>query len=125
MLLTKPTLTHYEFIKQVALAWINKDMYCPKDNVAAVSNKKKAENDDNRKTRATKRKLNIDAMSFSSSESRCIPVNPKSLNRTSVSLNIRLNTTMQHLPQLAKKRARCALHRRARNRGGGKSWLML
>jgi len=119
MMLTKPPLTHYEFIKQVALAWINKDMYWPKDNVASISKKRKAENDNNRHTRATKRKLNIDAMSFSSSESRCIPVNSKSLNPTSGSLNIRLNTTMQHLPQLAKKRARCALHRWARNRGGG------
>jgi len=41
MLPTKPTLTHYEFIKQIALAWINKDLYWPKDNVATISKKEK------------------------------------------------------------------------------------
>ena len=118
MLLTKPTLTHYEFIKQVALAWINKDLHWPNDSTTKVSKKRKTEDDDKRKTRATKKRLDIDAMSFSSADSRCFPITSKSLHPSSGSLNIRLNTTMQHLPHLAKKRSRCGLHRWARNREG-------
>jgi len=80
--------------------------------------KKKKQRMMTRERREQQKGLNIDAMPFSSSDSKCTPINSKSLYPSSGSLNIWLNTTMQYLPHLAKKRSRCALHRWARNREG-------
>ena len=116
MLRTKPRYTHYNYIKSIALAWMNKDQFWPKHQ-SAEPRKKKGDDDGVRRTRASK-KLNM-IMSDSSTQLTCTPVNDKTLDPMNGKLKCRLNNSYQHLPERPSgKRSRCALHQWARNRGG-------
>ena len=82
-----------------------------------VSNKREKEQDGSL-TRATKRKIEADMMSASSSTSRCIQITNESLCPHGL-LKRRLNTSFQHLPEVPNaKKPRCQLHRWARDRSG-------
>ena len=117
---SKETVTHYDFIKQIALAWINQEMYWPKKHPAAVasSKKRKRQGDENRQItrRVAAEQIEHDVSSVSSVGSG-VRVNDASLDPIKGKLNCRLNTTVQHFPSKPKaKRPRCALHRWARGR---------
>ena len=119
---SKQALTHYDFIKEISLAWINKEMYFPKVRNVAASRKRKTKDDatkddGKRVTRGAAKKLDIDATSVFSNSSICIEITDNSLHPTSGKLSCRLNTAVQHLPEQKKgKRLRCALHRWSRDR---------
>ena len=113
---SKNYCTHYEYIKQIGLAWVNQEMYGPK-KIKKVSNKREKEQDGSL-TRATKRKIEAVMMSASSSTSRCIQITNESLCPHG-QLKRRLNTSFQHLPEVPNaKKPRCQLHRWARDRSG-------
>ena len=115
MLDSKNTVSHYEYIKEVALAWVNREMYLPK--VIGIRSKKRKPDDDKPNTRAS-RKINFD-MNSDASITSCIRVNDSTLHPNNGKLSCRLNTTVQHFPSKPRvKRARCALHRWARGREG-------
>ena len=111
---SKATVSHYDFIKQICLAWIDKEQYWPKSE---ESKKRKAE-DDKMKTRAKKR-FEFDVTSSSSSTTICTTINDKTLHPVHGKLSLRLNYSVQHYPEISKaKSSRCALHRWARDRQG-------
>ena len=127
---SKVPVTHYEFIKQITLAWIDPDTHWPKGTEAHQSKKRKAaeqnEDQDTVVTRAT-RKLNLDYQTSpslssdsnpaSATSSICIPVTEKNLHPLTGKLKHRLNYSVQHYPQYPKVKApRCQLHRWARGR---------
>ena len=68
------------------------------------------------RTRVVQRRIDSNLTSnHSSSSSKCIPVTDANLHSISGKLNLRLNTSVQHLPEKTKaKKAKCALHRWAR-----------
>ena len=111
----KPTYNHYEYIKAIALAWINREQYWPKTHNAETK-KRKAMDEGVRRTRAMKK---LDLKSDTSTQSTCIPINEKTLDAVNRKLKCRLNNSYQHLPERSSgNRSRCALHRWARNRVG-------
>ena len=109
MIKSKEALSHYDYIKEISLAWIDRNIIANKleENYNDLSDKIL--------TRRAKRKLDTDTLSVTS---KCTNVDDKSLHPGG-KLNIRLNNSFQHLPvQSNGKRPRCALHRWARNRKG-------
>ena len=111
---SKADVTHHDFIKQICLAWIDKQQYWPK----LEESRARTVEEDNVKTRAKKR-LQIDATSNSSSTTVCTTINDKTLHPVHGRLSLRLNYSVQHYPEISKaKSSRCALHRWARNRQG-------
>ena len=113
----KNICSHYDFIKQIGLAWVNQELHWPKQ---IKRDKKRAITKDNNMTTRAKRRINTDSCSASStSSSKCIPVTNANLHPTAGKLNLRLNTSVQHLPEFPKaKKAKCQLHRWARERDG-------
>ena len=115
MIDSKAAVNHYEYIKQIALAWINQDVYWPKE---IKQKKRKTEQDDGkRKTRRVARALDTDS-STSSKTSKATSFNEKTLHPTG-KLSCRLNTSVQHFLECSPVRRRqCQLHRWARGREG-------
>ena len=113
MIDSKCAVSHYDYIKEIALAWINQDIYWPKK---IINIKRKAPIDDGkRKTRASRA---LRTESISSSSSKATPFNDKTLHPRG-KLNCRLNTSVQHFPECSTiSRPQCQLHRWARNREG-------
>jgi hypothetical protein len=123
---SKTTVSHYEYIKQISLAWINPDKYWPKEMEVTEPGKRKVPDDDENTivTRAS-RKLKIDSTSSVSSDAAtiiktstlCIPITESNLHPVNGKLKHRLNYSVQHYPQYSKVKApRCQLHRWARGR---------
>ena len=112
MIDSKDAVSHYDYIKEIALAWINQEMYWPKE----VKKRKVEQDDGKRKTRRqTARSLEI--KSHSSSQ-KATPFNDKTLHPTG-RLSCRLTTSVQHFPEWPTiSRPQCQLHRWARNRQG-------
>ena len=109
-------LTHYDFIKAIALSWINREQYWPKEQTKKIKRKP----DDNQIMTRQKKRVEFESLSSSSNNSKCIRINDSTLHPVSGKLNCRLNTSVQHFPEEPKtKRPRCALHRWARGREEG------
>ena len=117
MIDSKAAVSHYDYIKEIALAWVNQELYWPK---RIAQKKRKAQGDiDNgkRKTRPTVRILETGSVSTASTCSKAPNVTNETLH-PSGSLRNRLNTSVQHLPEKpSTKRPICQLHRWARGRG--------
>ena len=113
---SKPPFTHYEYIKKICLAWINREMFWPTMIGDGVTKRK--EQDEQMQTRRAKKRLEIDTNSFESSGSKGT-INDRTLHPINGNLKMRLNYSVQHLPEIScSKNPRCALHRWARNRTG-------
>ena len=115
---SKDTVSHYNFIKQIALAWINPELF-PTPKVSSAKRKSREEKT-HINTRSKKRIIvEPDTFSGTSSSSKCNQVDDKTLDPVTGKLSIRLNTTVQHFPELSNaKKPRCQLHRWARGREG-------
>lgn len=117
---SKEVKTHYEYIKDIALAWVNRDTYWPKEKEfvsSQDSNGIMSPDDGIAFTRARKRLH--EEISSSSSSKICSRVSDKALDPHRGALSCRLNTTVQHFPQKPNSKSkRCALHRWARGKTG-------
>ena len=116
---SKRTLSHYDYIKQISLAWINQELYWPKKVTKTTATKKRSsEKETTTQTRSRKRKSDTDLASVSSSgSSRCVRIDDDSLDPNNGKLCIRLNHSFQHFPEKSNsKKPKCALHRWARER---------
>ena len=112
-------LSHYDYIKQISMAWIDPVRYWPNKR---RSKRKRAKMTGRRSVRLADSSDDDESMSTATSttSTRCQPIDAATLHPISGSLNVRLNTAIQHLPvQLTTKKARCQLHRWARGRGKG------
>ena len=97
---SKNVYSHYDYIKQISLAWINPELHWPKK---IAQQKKKRKHEVEQVTRSSRKKLvDSDMASASSTSSKCIKVNDSSLHPTLGKLNTRLNTSVQHLPEASK-----------------------
>ena len=104
----KNTLSHYDYIKQIALAWVSRDLYWPSQH---ISRKRTAALDERRRTRS-RLAVDVDTESKSTSSTKCIQVDEKTLHTVKGRLSCRLNTAIQHFPEIpVAKRPRCQLHR--------------
>ena len=113
---SKKILSHYDYIKQISLAWINQDLYWPKRITRPA---KRRHEPDTTITRSRKRIVDSDLLSVASSSasSRCTPIDNDTINPISGKLNMRLNHSVQHFPEEpTAKKPKCALHRWARDR---------
>jgi hypothetical protein len=109
------TLSHYDYIKQIALAWVNQDMHWP---TKKITRKRKTVSNEPRQTRS-RLSIDVDVESTSTSSTKCIPVDEKTLHPVKGRLSSRLTTAVQHFPEVpVAKRPRCQLHRWARGRQG-------
>ena len=118
MVESKKALSHYDYIKQISLAWINHDLYWPQPLKVAAKKRKSQANDTRRVTRA-KKSLDTDLDSLISKGSKCCIIDDKTIDPISGTLRRRFNTAVQHFPEKPSgKRPRCQLHRWARNREG-------
>ena len=116
MIDSKQAVSHYDYIKQVALAWINQEEYWPKKQ--KVASRKRPTQEPIRVTRGRK-KLDTGSMSVSSNNSKCHGIKNESLHPTNGKYSCRLNMSVQHFPEGPKtKRARCALHKWSRDQQG-------
>ena len=114
---SKAAVSHYDFIKQVALAWINKERYWPKTIKLADTTKRKSTDDStNIQTRARRLQIEDDA---SSQRSICRMVKDDRLDPINGLLKMRMNYSVQHYPENSTaKKPKCALHNWARGRNG-------
>ena len=113
---SKQICSHYDYIKEISLAWINPELHWPKKKTKAAAKSKEIYN--KVKTRLRKRFREDDMVSASNfNSSKCERVNDASLHPTAGKLHMRLNTSVQHLPEHSKsKKPKCQLHRWARGR---------
>ena len=117
----KGLILHHDFRKQIALCWINPEMY----NNDPCSGEKRSlfstSSDSTRQGRRRKTQLD-NAASVSSlsaisngvtpiNNSRACTVSYTSLQHSSSLSKTRLNTSLDHICNLGKPSARCALHR--------------
>ena len=108
-------VTHYQFIKQICLAWIDRERHWPK-HPEKISQKRKSPEDDKVITRGARKKIELD---LASSSSVCTIVTDKTLHPLNGHLRIRLDYSQQHFPeQPTATKPRCSLHRWARGRHG-------
>ena len=127
-------MSHYEYIKAIALAWIEPEEYAPQ----RIARKRKSREDKevSMGSRSRRRMTQIHRSTSSSTVSgltsigastnaaggdsnRNGTINDNSLHPSSGKLRCRLNTAVQHLPEYSKvKKRRCQLHRWARDRKG-------
>ena len=113
---SKDTISHYEYIKQIALAWVNRNLHWPRKR---ISHKRKNTTEEKRQTRSRLQINNEDSKSTTTSTSKCIPVDDGTLHPVKGRLACRLTTAIQHFPEEpSAKRPRCQLHRWARGREG-------
>ena len=75
---SKKALSHYNFIKEIVLAWTNKDLHWPK-SLKVTPSKRKAEDEDCRVTRA-KKSSEVDLASMLRSSSICTTIDKKTLD---------------------------------------------
>lgn len=116
---SKKALSHYDYIKQISLAWINRDLYWPQPLKVAAKKRKSQANDTRRRVTRAKKSLDTDLDSLTSKGSKCCSIDDKTIDPISGTLRRRFNTAVQHFPEKPSgKRARCQLHRWARNREG-------
>ena len=115
MIDSKKAVSHYNYIKEIALAWVNPELYWPK-KIRPTKRKAKGEIDSNkRKTRSAVRHL--DTESVCTTSSKAPNVTNESLHPATGNLSCRLNNSVQHLPECPSvKRPICQLHRWARGR---------
>ena len=113
---SKKILSHYDYIKQVSLAWISQELYWPQK--VTTARKKKRRETEKTQTRSRKRKPDTDIGSASSAgSSRCTKIDDDTLDPMNGKLCIRLNHSFQHFPEKSKnKNPKCGLHRWARGR---------
>ena len=112
----KDMVSHYDFIKLTAIAWIAPGKYGPQTPMKELPKSKRSHEEDQNRPR-TRRKIIENASSVGSATSkRCREVNDDSLDPVKGKLNMRLNPTVQHWPEEAKVGSRCQLHRWARGR---------
>ena len=112
----KDMVSHYDFIKLTAIAWIDPGKYGPQTPMKELPKSKRSHEEDQNRPR-TRRKIIENASSVGSATSkRCREVNDDSLDPVKGKLNMRLNPTVQHWPEEAKVGSRCQLHRWARGR---------
>lgn len=117
MMDSKKVLSHYDYIKQFSLAWINQEQYWPK-TLKVASRKRPTEDQEILVTRGRK-KLGTGSMSVSNNNSMCYKMEDESLHPTKGKYSCRLNMSVQHFPEAIKaKRARCALHKWSRDQQG-------
>ena len=134
---SKDYMGHYDFIRSVALAWIDPQQYWPNKRKRRVRISMNVEEEEIGRVSRTRRQRTGSSRSISSSNSsissnstmssissssqhsamKCERVNDKSLNPMSGSLRGRLNSFVHHHPHLdGKKRRKCQLHRWAKGR---------
>jgi hypothetical protein len=115
---SKKVLSHYDYIKQISLAWINQELYWPHKVTKTKATKKRSREPETTQARSRKRKPDTDIASVSSAgSSRCPKIEDDSLDPNNGKLCIRLNHSFQHFPKKSKsKKPKCALHRWARGR---------
>ena len=112
---SRNTVSHYNYIKQIALAWINQELYWPKREV-----KKRKKEYEGTGTRS-RRRMEVESLA-SSSSMKCTKIDDKSLHPARGKLALRLTTTVQHFPETPKaKKPKCQLHRWARGRDEGRN----
>lgn len=115
MINSKDVVSHYDYIKEITLAWINQELYWSKTVNRRKQNVDMVD-DGKRKTRAS-RALDI-ALVLSSASLKATPFTDKTLHPTG-KLSCCLNTAVQHFPECTSiSRPQCQLHRWARNREG-------
>jgi len=135
----KEVLSHYDFIKSVALAWIEPEVYDKKEIISNNTRKRAAsvleeEGSARRRGRVQRRmdsslatsttastltSATILGLSTATSSTRNATINDHSLHPSNGKLRCHLNTAVQHLPEVPKgKKHRCQLHRWARGREG-------
>ena len=122
MIDSNQAVSHYDYIKTIALGWINQDTHWPKQVKLKKRKADKEVDDGKRHTRATTRKLYSSSSQMSSSSSKTKQIKDKTLDPIRGELNCRLQTSVQHFPvrQTTKTAAKCQLHRWARRGTNGK-----
>ena len=121
-------LSHYDYIKQISLAWISPDTHWPKRELQKKKRRQPVIDQAISSSTCSKRRLDDDISSLHTSSSltmvsatstKCNEVNNNILHPISGKLSTRLITTVQHFPEEPTcKQKRCQLHRFARGRNG-------
>ena len=109
MALKKDLLSHHDFQKIVALSWIKRDSKKFKIKQATNKNKKRKASE----MESSMLPLTIDFLSITSSPSKqgkCLRATECSFNQTTWLLRHCLDSTLDHLPELAKRNLHYSLH---------------
>ena len=109
-------VSHYDYIKLIAISWIDPARYGPQTPMKQLPKSKRALDEESSRP-STRRRIIEAAQSAGMKKSkRCKEVTDHSLDPVKGGLCIRLNTTIQHWPEEVKGKKRCQLHRWARGR---------
>ena len=111
----KDLISHHDFRKRIALYWIN-----PEECINGVKRSLFSISSDSRKRRMTKSDTATSVSSISTiststtqmnKKSRACVINDKSLHHSSSLSKTRLNRSLDHIADIGRPSARCALHR--------------
>ena len=118
MLDSKDEMSHYDYIKSIALAWINLEQYWPKKTTKPKKRKVPVETFTIKRGKRRVVESNARACSSKNSKNK-EPIIYVTLNPSNGMSSFRLNNSLQHPPKATKsKTSRCQLHIWARGRGG-------
>ena len=107
----KDLMSHHDFRKSIALAWINPDPVSPSKEVA-ITRKGRGDNEEaSVASSVTMSTIHSIIRPTRGIICRATPVNDGSMRTTSALSRRRLDTTLDHFLDMAKSSARCALHR--------------
>jgi hypothetical protein len=112
----KDMVSHYDYIKLTAIAWIDPVKYGPQTPMKQLPRSKRQEDEDNSKPRTRRRIMEAAASVGSVTSTRCREVTDDAFDPVKEKLSTRLNTTVQHWPEECNSATRCQLHRWARGR---------
>ena len=113
----KMMASHYDFIKLIAISWIDPDNYGPQTPMRNLPRSKRETTEESQRP-TTRRKIIESASVASGDAKRCKEVKDDALDPLKGLLKMRLyHSSVQHWPQEATGK-RCQLHRWARGREG-------
>ena len=113
----KLMVSHYDYIKLIAIAWIDPENYGPQTPMKDLPRSKNETKDNEERPRTRRRIMDTETLASGGSK-RCKEVSDDSLDPLNGLLRMRLqHNTIQHWPQDAGGK-RCQLHRWARGREG-------
>ena len=108
----KDLMSHHDFRKSIAFSWIKSTAVKPSQGVSVLSRKRgRGDEDVSEASSVTMSTMKSVIQSMRGIKRRATPVNDASVASTSTLSRLRLDPTLDHILDIAKSSARCAIHR--------------
>ena len=108
----KDLMSHHDFRKSIALSWIKSTAVKPSQEISVLSRRRvRCDEDVSEASSVTMSTIRSVIRPKTGIKRRATPVNDVSIVSTSALSRLRLDPTLDHILDMAKGSARCAIHR--------------